>query len=870
MALIDLPLLMKDHVRGKRSPVTCALKCGNQCALGPCNHSDNPTFRDIVSSAISRRTLLGGTTAAIAIGVAGTQGALAAPAGPAPAAPAPALAPGGTPLDFTAIESVAADVDEFTVPEGFAWHPVIRWGDPLFSDAPEFDWERQSVAAQQRQFGYNNDFVEIQEIPGSDGLRAVMFVNHEYTNENIMFPPGTSAEDMIEIGMAAHGLSVVELERESREAPYRYVVDAELNRRFTVEDDFEMDGPAAGSELLATVEDPAGRFVKGTLNNCAGGLTPWGTILSGEENFHQYFVTPGSERDQRYGMGSRPTQRGWETRHPRFDTRTEGYENEANRFGWIVEVDPWDPTSTPKKHSALGRFKHEGANVRLTEDGRVVAYSGDDEVFDYLYKFVSRETYVEGDRAHNMTLLSEGDLYVAAFTATSAQEIDGSGDLPSDGAFDGGGTWLPLVEDGESKVEGMSVEEVLVFTRLAADAVGATKMDRPEDVEPSPTTGLVYVALTKNSDRGGAGEAPADEMNPRSKNRDGHVIEMDELGDPTGTSFGWRILLLCGDPEQIDTTYFAGFPADQVSPISCPDNLAFDSVGNLWISTDGQPGSIGRNDGLFRVTLEGEARGRVEQFLAVPRDAETCGPVIHDQDRTAFVAVQHPGENGDYGAHTSFFPDFDGTGPKPAVVQVLPVATEPEHPFTDMGPGHEHYESVLWAHGHGIVRGWKEPDGTSTFRPLQPVQRDAMAAFLYRLAGSPEVDLPRSEPFRDVRKGQEHYTEIIWAYQMGITTGWADRTFRPTAPITRDAMAAFVYRYAGSPEAPQPTQRPFGDVPLSSAYAKEIAWLQREGITKGWWDGTYRPLSPMHRDATAAFLERLHAEQGITFRSLGG
>src|SRR5699024_5492099 len=174
--------------------------------------------------------------------------------------------------------------------------------------------------------------------------------------------------------------------------------------------------------------------------------------------------------------------------------------------------------------------------------------------------------------------------------------------------------------------------------------------------------------------------------------------------------------------------------------------------------TDGQPGSIGRNDGLFRVTLEGEARGRVEQFLAVPRDAETCGPVIHDQDRTAFVAVQHPGENGDYGAHTSFFPDFDGTGPKPAVVRVLPVATEPEHPFTDMGPGDEHYESVLWAHSHGIVRGWKEPDGTSTFRPLQPVQRDAMAAFLYRLAGSPEVDLPRSEPFRDVRKGQEHYT----------------------------------------------------------------------------------------------------------------
>ena len=877
MAIIDLPLLMKGHSRGKRSPVTCALKCGNQCAFGPCNHTDSPSFKDIVSTAMSRRAMIGGTTA-VAIAVAGTQGAVAAPGGGTPGAPAlgpvPALAPGGTPLDFTAIAPVDSKVDEFTVPEGFEWHPVIKWGDPLFSSAPAFDWHNQTAEAQKQQFGYNNDYTEIQEIPGSDGLRAVMFCNHEYDNANIMFPPETSHEDMVNIAMASHGLTVVELVRESREHPYTYVIDAELNRRFTFDDDFEFTGPARGSELLATATSSDGVTVKGTLNNCAGGLTPWGTLLSGEENFHQYFQAPATEENSRYGIPTEETTRRWHEVDPRFDMHSEEYANEANLFGYIVEVDPWDPTSTPKKHTSLGRFKHEGANVRIAEDGRVVAYSGDDEVFDYLYKFVSRDVYIEGDKAHNMTLLEEGDLYVARFSGNSPEaEIDGSGDVPSDGSFDGSGEWLPMILDGESQVPGFSVEEVLVHTRLAADVLEPTRMDRPEDVEPSPTTGLVYVALTKNSGRGTEGEAPADEANPRVENRDGHVIELDELSDPTSTEFGWNILLLCGDPEQIDNTYFSGFPADQVSPISCPDNLAFDSVGNLWISTDGQPGGIGKNDGLFRVTLEGEARGRVEQFLSVPRDAETCGPVIRDEDRTAFVAVQHPGENGDWGAHTSMFPEYDeGEGPKPTIVQVLPVLEEPEpeHPFSDMGPGDEHYESVLWAYQNGIAKGWEEEDDTLTYRPLQPVNRDAMAAFLYRLADSPAVTPPRTEPFTDVKRGQEHYDAIIWAYQMGITTGWSDRTFRPTQPITRDAMAAFVYRYAGSPERPAPTERPFPDVAADSMYAKEIAWLKDEGITTGWWDGTYRPLGPMNRDATAAFMHRLKAEQGITFMSQAG
>ncbi|MGO1978667.1 PhoX family protein [Brachybacterium tyrofermentans] len=685
MALIDIPLLMKDAARGKRSAVTCALKCANQCAAGPCNHSDNPTFRDIASSALTRRAVLGGTGGALAIALGGTQGALADPGngngkgqgignGKGNGKGGSRVpAPNGTKLLFEAIAPVDFEVDEFTVPEGYAWHPVIRWGDPLFDDAPDFDWNAQSAEAQKRQFGYNNDYTEIQEIPGSNGKRAVMFVNHEYTNENIMLPPETDEGELIEIGMAAHGLTVVELERKNKNLPYSYVQGAELNRRILLDTAFELTGPAAGSDLVTTVEDPEGTTVLGTFGNCSGGLTPWGTLLSGEENFHGYFRTPGtSDAEKRYGLADKATARNWESKHDRFDSRNEGYENEPNRFGYIVEVDPFDPTSTPRKHTALGRFKHEGANVILAEDGHVVAYTGDDEVFDYLYKFVSHGTYVEGDKAHNMTLLTSGDLYVAKFSGNSpAAEIDGSGAVPADGSFDGTGEWLPLLVDGESTVPGFSAEEVLVHTRLAADAVGPTKMDRCEDVEPSLATRRVYVACTNNSGRGTAGKASADEANPRAENRDGHIVEIDEQGDQTSTTFAWNLLMVCGDPAQGDTTYFSGFPVEQVSPISCPDNLAFDAVGNLWISTDGAPSGIGYNDGLFRVTLDGDSRGRVEQFLSVPRDGETCGPIIRDEDRSAFVSVQHPGEDGAWGAQLSYFPDYDEVGPKPSVVQVL-------------------------------------------------------------------------------------------------------------------------------------------------------------------------------------------------------
>jgi len=676
---------MEGHAVGKRSAVTCHLKCADACFHPVPNPTTNDYFRDIAGAALSRRSLLIGVgvgAAAIVLG----NGALNAPSATA----APRIGPMGQGLAFSPISPVPAAVDEFVVPPGFRWSPLIRWGDPIFSAADRFDPEHQSAQLQARQFGYNNDYLDIIQDGGRNSRKAVLVANHEYTNENIMFPPAADAaqaDEQRHIAMMAHGMSVVALRRTSAGQPWTYRVGDRVNRRITATTPFTLTGPAAGAAALRTVADPVGHTVLGTLGNCAGGTTPWGTVLSGEENFNGYFRAHGtSAADSRYGLADRATGRGWERVDPRFDATTPGYENEPNRFGWIVEIDPEEPNSPPVKHTALGRFKHEGANVIVGKTGHVAAYMGDDERFDYLYKFVSADTFDSSGkpkaRKRNKTLLTRGTLYVAEFSGNSpANEITGTGQLPTDDSFDGTGRWIALVTDGVSQVPGFTVEEALINTRLAADAVGATKMDRCEDVEPSPLTGKVYVACTNNTDRGKPGREGATEPNPRNLNRDGHVVEITEDGsDATATTFTWNLLLVCGDPATNASTYFAGFPADKVSPISCPDNVAFDAEGNLWISTDGAPSTIGLCDGLFKVPLEGPERGRVQQFLSVPRESETCGPVIRSAESMVYVSVQHPGEGGSWAAQNSRFPDYvptgttpaDGAwaGPRPAVVQV--------------------------------------------------------------------------------------------------------------------------------------------------------------------------------------------------------
>ncbi|MGY1634713.1 PhoX family protein [Geodermatophilus sp. SYSU D01186] len=685
-----LPLL--DSVRhGSRSHATCHYKCGNACDAAVPNQTDNPTFESVVRTAISRRDLLK---------VAGT-GALvvaAAPLFPEPAAAAPGRqgTRGGGALTFEPVQQNLED--ELVVPAGYGYAVVMRWGDPVEKGAPDFDVDAQTPEAQARQFGYNCDYIGFLPLDGDDGNRFLLVVNHEYTNEQLMFT-GVASEsaptDEVQkrIAMMAHGISVVEVERHGRTGEFRPVRNGDRNRRVTAVTPMELTGPAAGSEYLRTSADPTGRRVLGTLNNCAGGMTPWGTTLHGEENFNQYFgaVTAVTEsaaepRLRRYGITpDKPAGRRWDLVDPRFDVSREP--NEPNRFGWVVEVDPYDPDSTPRKRTALGRFKHEGANVQIAEDGRVVAYSGDDERFDYIYKFVSRKRYRAGDsraaRAHNLTLLEDGDLYVARFTGDSGA-IDGSGSLPPDGGFDGTGRWIPLVRDGRSMVPGKDVAWVLTFTRLAADRLGKaldangdlvtpetvvdpaqvpTKMDRPEDVQVNPVNGLVYVALTNNSNR-----TTADEANPVARsfafdaakgtydeqpgNRNGHVIEWQETNGIAGDTFAWRVFLVAGDPGK-PGTYFAGFDPSRVSAISCPDNLEFDPAGNLWISTDGTvlsrvnqaDGTVGgTNDGLFAVPTAGRERGHLKAFLTVPLGAECSGPLISRDAKSVFVSVQHPGE----------------------------------------------------------------------------------------------------------------------------------------------------------------------------------------------------------------------------------
>ncbi|KAF0849361.1 PhoX family protein [Nocardia caishijiensis] len=672
MSLKPLALFVTHDGQSSRSAITCEYKCGNACFHEVPNTSDGEYFGDIVARLNRRGLIKGGAAAVLAVGAASMLAACGDDSSETGSAGSPGTGTGFTPV-------APNKEDAVVVPEGYEQSVLIRWGDAVIEGAPAFDFEKQTPAAAAQQFGYNCDFAGLLPIEG-EADKYVLVVSHEYSTEPMMFRgynKDAPTREQFEIALASHGLSVVEVHGQAGSGQLKPVF-GKYNRRITATTEFEVRGPAAGSALLKTKADPTGTKVLGTLNNCSGGVTPWGTVLSGEENFNQYFGNAEKVTDadvvkklERYGIEGGASERRWETFDPRFDLTQEL--NEVNRFGYVVEVNPWDASSAPVKHTALGRFKHEAATIHVTADGSVVAYSGDDERFDYMYKFVSAKKVQPGVGAssmrHNMTILDEGTLYVAKLTGDHAAEIDGSGKVPT-GGFTGKGEWIRLLEtgaDGKGKsfVDGMSAEEVAVFTRLAGDKVGATKMDRPEDFETNPKTGKVYVALTNNTKRGEDGKPGPDEANPRKLNKNGQVLELTD--NHTGTEFTWTLLLVCGDPAAADT-YFSGFDKSKVSPISCPDNLAFDPYGNLWISTDGN--ALKSNDGLFAVILDGPNRGETKQFLTVPRGGETCGPII--TEKQVIVSVQHPGESDDATVDKplSNWPDGGTTQPRPSVAVV--------------------------------------------------------------------------------------------------------------------------------------------------------------------------------------------------------
>ena len=561
------------------------------------------------------------------------------------------------------------------VAEGYDADILIRWGDPVLAAAPAFDPQRQTAEAQRQQFGYNNDYVGFVPLPYGSGAsdRGLLCVNHEYTNAPLMFPGladvKEASSEQVDVAIAAHGCSIVEiaLGANGKWAP---VAAGVYNRRITpLDTEIRISGPAAGHARLKTSVDPEGTRVLGTLNNCAGGITPWGSYLTGEENVNIYFagkIDAHPEAANYARMGIPGDKMGWARFHKRFDINEEP--NEANRFGWVVEIDPLDPAAAPRKRTALGRFKHEGCENALTKDGRLAVYMGDDQRFEYLYKFVTAGKVDPQDRAVNRDLLDEGTLYVARF------EEDGSG------------TWRPLVHDanGLNAANGFSSQaDVLIEARRAADILGATPLDRPEDVQPNPQTGKVYISLTNNSKRTAD---KIDAVNPRADNLWGQIVEITpKNGDHGADSFTWTLLVTCGDPAEPEEKAKWNGATTADGWFACPDNLAVDGKGRLWVATDQGDEwtkTSGAADGMFALETDGARRGTSRRFFRVPVGAEMCGPCFTPDSKTFFVAVQHPGADGTkdfkgferastFDDPATRWPDFTpGMPPRPSVVAI--------------------------------------------------------------------------------------------------------------------------------------------------------------------------------------------------------
>lgn len=599
-------------------------------------------FDTITEAAMSRRSFLGG---GVAFG-------------------ASAFVMGSTALSVTnavaadhkqsrlAFEMVKANtLDTVTVPKGYSWQVVASWGDPLWSKAPSLDTSTGGTGeSQEMAFGDHNDGMALFRHNG----KTILAVNNEYTNYNTLLAnreggiPTTS--DDIRKSKAAHGVSVVEVSQ--TEGKWHIVKDSKYNRRITAETEMSITGPARGHKLMQTAADPKGEVAKGTWNNCGNGQTPWGTYLTCEENFNGYFSS--SDKDykvspelSRYGVNVKDSGYRWAMADDRFDlVKTP---NEPNRFGYIVEIDPTDPNSMPKKRTALGRFKHENAEVTVAANGHVVVYLGDDERGEFLYRFVSEGKYTAG--GDHSELLAKGTLFVAKFHENHK------------------GEWLPLTPETTSMTEA----EIAIHTRLAASKVGATTMDRPEWVAANPNKVEAYCCLTNNKNRGlktnaGGDATPPTGPNPRVKNNFGQIVRWKPTNeDHTSNAFDWDLFLLAGNPAVYDDANAGSSNINQDNMFNSPDGLKFDSKGLLWIQTDGNYSNKegfsgqGNNQMLVADTETGEIR----RFLVGPKECEITGSAWSADKKTMFISVQHPGEKGN-----SNWPDGGNSAPRSSVIAI--------------------------------------------------------------------------------------------------------------------------------------------------------------------------------------------------------
>ncbi|RJX73852.1 PhoX family phosphatase [Vibrio sinensis] len=606
-----------------------------------------PEFNQFVDAAVSRRRFLQLT------GAASTVGFLAA--SPMSTAVANTLDNKPELIGFDAIPISTAD--NVNVPNGYQADVLISWGDAVLKGAPDFD-QSNNAQAQEMQFGDNNDGMSF--FPLSD-TRAVLVVNNEYTNNEYLYPhqgKKISADDARK-AQAAHGVSVVELSK--RDGKWQVNIDGRLNRRITANTEMVITGDAAGHPLLKTNADPSGKEVLGTFNNCANGQTPWGTYLTCEENFNGYFAnsadTTLGETYARYGLNNNDRGYDWYKHQDRFDMAKEP--NEPHRHGWVVEIDPMNPNSTPKKRTALGRFKHENAALTINNDGRVVVYLGDDERGEHLYKFVSKNKYRPGADS-NRDLLEDGTLYVAKFSGT-------------EGELNGQGEWLELTwnKNGLTPENGFpDPASVLIFTRLAATQVGATTMDRPEWVAVHPDNQSVFCTLTNNKHRGVKESQPLNVINPREKNPYGHIIRWrPSQGDHSSNSFEWDIYVLAGNPDVHPESMMAG--SDNIhkdNMFNSPDGIGFDKAGRLWIQTDGKYSNQGNFAGMGnnQMLCSDPNTGEIRRFLTGPIACEITGLTFSPDYKTMFVGVQHPGED----LAPSHFPQGVEAIPRSSVIMI--------------------------------------------------------------------------------------------------------------------------------------------------------------------------------------------------------
>lgn len=656
---------------------------------GVSNPSFNQHLTQLVDEAIarqpSRRALLKTGLGLAAVPFLGGLAACgggddAAPvAGPAPVAPSERL------LGFQGIATSTGDA--VMVPAGYVATAFLPWGTPLTAGAPGFAADASNTSAdQEQQVGDNHDgmaffaFNATGDGFGSSNTEGLLAFNHEYINPEYFYNPGADATDWLapftyekaRKGQAGHGASIAHVRRNSA-GEWELVRNSPYNRRIHGNTPMTLQGPAAGLPQMQTAADPSGTQVLGMLNNCGSGRTPWGTFLTCEENFNGYFgangaFTPTNE-ENRYGLNAGGFGYRWHTVDPRFDMAVN--RNEPNRFGWTVEIDPFSPSSQPVKRTAMGRFKHENAELVIASDGKVVVYQGCDERNEYLYKFVSTGTFDAANptSAANRSLLADGTLYVARFDAGAT-----AGDRM------GTGVWIPLVfgQNGLTPANGFANQgEVMIKTRQACDRVGGTMMDRPEWVAANPTKpGEVFLACTNNNRRGTgtassnaidgttvAGQArPAvDEANPRANNVWGHIVRWNETGaNASALTFEWDIFLMAGQPSITDLRA----PSSNITLdtlFNSPDGLAFDDFGRMWIQTDGvfsNSGDFAGNGNNQMLVADPETK-EVRRFLVGPSGCEVTGITWTPDRTTMFINIQHPGE---LGASHPRRPNFTGTG----------------------------------------------------------------------------------------------------------------------------------------------------------------------------------------------------------------